>query len=266
MAKMLKIASSGSGLPLVFIHGWGLNSGVWQPSVEQLSKTFRVITVDLPGFGINVDYQVSPYTLSNIANEIEKVIDEPAIFIGWSLGGMVATALACQFPEKCKGLVTVASSPCFVEQDNWPGIKPEVLTIFHRQLEEDTQKTINNFLKIQAMGSPHIRHDIKLLRNLIMQYPMPNKETLDLSLGFLENEDQRQLLNNITLPFLRIYGKLDSLVPKTVIDKISDLSKQSNVVIFEKASHAPFISDLSAFLIELTSWIDRVVIKNERLS
>jgi pimeloyl-[acyl-carrier protein] methyl ester esterase len=263
MAKMLKIASSGSGLPLVFIHGWGLNSGVWQPSVEQLSKSFCVITIDLPGFGVNVDHQISPYTLNNIVKNIAGVINEPAIIIGWSLGGMIATELACQYPEKLKGLVTVASSPCFVEQDNWPGIKPEVLTLFHRQLEEDTQKTINNFLKIQAMGSPQLRHDIKLLRDLVMQYPMPNKETLDLSLGFLENEDQRQQLSDITVPFLRMYGKLDSLVPKAVIDKISALSKHSNVVIFEKASHAPFISDLSTFIIELTTWIDRVICKSE---
>ncbi|MDG1750888.1 MAG: pimeloyl-ACP methyl ester esterase BioH [Thalassotalea sp.] len=256
---MLKITSSGSGIPLVFLHGWGLNSGVWQPCIEQLQKKFRVITVDLPGFGLNVDHQISPYTIKNIATCIADIIDEPAVVIGWSLGGMLATELACKHSEKVKGLVTVASTPYFVEHENWPGIKAEVLTLFHRQLEEDTQKTINNFLKIQAMGSPHLRHDIKQLRDLIMQYPMPSKQTLDLSLRFLENEDQRQQLNHVTQPFLRMYGKLDGLVPKTVIEKVSLLSENSDVLIFDKASHAPFISELESFVEKLSSWINRSI-------
>lgn len=260
MATMLKFTSSGTGLPLVFIHGWGLNSGVWQPCIELLEKNFRVITVDLPGFGINVDFQTSPYTLNNIANHIADVIEEPAVVIGWSLGGMIATELACNHPNKVKGLITVASTPCFVECNDWPGIKPEILSLFHRQLEEDTQKTINNFLKIQAMGSPHLRNDIKQLRELIMQYPMPNKTTLDLSLGFLENEDQRQQLKAVTQPFLRFYGKLDSLVPKAVIDKVSLLAPESDVKIFDKASHAPFISELELFTDDLTSWVNRTIL------
>lgn len=259
MATMLKITSNGTGIPLVFIHGWGLNSGVWQPCVQQLQNNFQVITVDLPGFGINVDYQVSPYTVENIAASIADIIDEPAVIIGWSLGGMLATELACNHPEKVKGLVTVASTPYFVEQESWPGIRPEVLTLFHRQLEDDTQKTINNFLKIQAMGSPHLRHDIKQLRDLIMQYPMPNKQSLDLSLRFLENEDQRQQLSQVTQPFLRMYGKLDGLVPKAVIKKVSILATNSKVIIFEKASHAPFISELESFVVQLSDWVNQSV-------
>lgn len=259
MATMLKITSSGTGIPLVFIHGWGLNSGVWQPCVEQLEKKYRVITVDLPGFGINAEYTLSPYTIENIAIHIADIIDEPAVVIGWSLGGMLATELACEHPEKVKGLITVASTPYFVEQDNWPGIKPEVLTLFHRQLEEDTQKTINNFLKIQAMGSPLLRQDIKQLRDLIMQYPMPNKQTLDLSLRFLENEDQRQQLSSVSQPFLRMYGKLDGLVPKVAIEKVSLLSPTSDVIIFDKASHAPFISELESFVDALSKWIQQSI-------
>jgi len=88
-----------------------------------------------------------------------------------------------------------------------------------------------------------------------MQYPMPNKNTLDLSLKFLENEDQRNNLASISMPYLRMYGKLDGLIPKAVIEKISVLIPKSDIVIFEKASHAPFISDLSSFIESLTAWL-----------
>jgi pimeloyl-[acyl-carrier protein] methyl ester esterase len=255
MAETLKISSQGRGLPLVFIHGWGLNSAVWQPSVNVLKEYFEVITVDLPGFGSNVDHLLSPYTLIEVADLVQQAVGKPAVYIGWSLGGLVACEIALNFPSQVKALVTVASSPCFVEQENWFGIKPDVLALFHRQLAEDTERTINNFLKIQAMGSPHLRHDIKLLRELVMQFSMPTKNTLDESLQLLETVDHRAKLDELSMPFLRMYGKLDGLVPRKAIEPINALSPNSDVIILEQASHAPFISHPEEFHQAVISWL-----------
>jgi len=255
MAETLKISSQGSGIPLVFIHGWGLNSAVWQPSIEVLKEKFEVITVDLPGFGSNVEHSLSPYTLAKVATLVQQAVAKPAVYIGWSLGGLVACEIALNFPEKVRALVTVASSPCFVERENWFGIKPDVLALFHRQLAEDTAKTINNFLKIQAMGSPHLRQDIKLLRELVMQFQIPTKATLEDSLQLLETVDHRENLIELSMPFLRMYGKLDGLVPRKAIEPINLLSPESDVVILDKASHAPFISHPEEFHQVLIAWL-----------
>jgi len=255
MANSLKIASAGQGNPLVFIHGWGLNSGVWQPCIEQLKQHYQVITVDLPGFGLNVENTVSPYTLEHVAEMVQQKIPVQSVIIGWSLGGLVATEIATTFPEKASALVTVASSPCFVEKDNWPGIQANVLKLFHQQLAQDSAKTIKNFLKIQAMGSPNIRQDIKKLTELVMAYPMPSKETLDKSLSFLESIDQRSQLAQIKQPFLRLYGKMDSLVPKAVIPQIDKWAPNSEKLIFNQASHAPFISHFEEFKDALICWL-----------
>jgi pimeloyl-[acyl-carrier protein] methyl ester esterase len=163
--------------------------------------------------------------------------------------------MSLRYPEDVLGLVTIASSPCFTQQTTWLGIAPEMLTLFHRQLAEDTKNTIEGFLKIQAMGSPHIRQDIKVMRDLVMQYPMASQQTLDDSLRLLETVDKRLELSLISQPFLRMYGKLDGLVPKKVIPMINDLSAQSDQYIFEKASHAPFISHLDEFIITLKTWL-----------
>lgn len=256
MAKKLNIASVGSGIPIVFIHGWGLNSGVWQPSVELLKDKYQVITVDLPGFGSNTEFELSPYSVENIARHIHQTINKPTVYVGWSLGGLIATEIAHQFASSTLGLVTVASSPYFVKEENWPGIEPNVLGMFYGQLEQNTERTINNFLKIQAMGSPHIRQDIKTIRDLVMQYPMPSKETLSQSLAFLEHIDQRTLLGNISPPFLRLYGRLDGLVPKSVVSKVDHLASGSQHIIFEHSSHAPFISELPSFTSALSEWVD----------
>ena len=269
MAKSLKISTfpsnntlNESAIPIVLLHGWGLNSGVWQPLLELFNQdkkhNFQVITVNLPGFGCNSAVDIEPYSLANICYQIEQVIDQPAIYLGWSLGGLIATEMALKYPEKVLALITVASSPYFVEQTNanWPGIKESVLESFHNQLAQDTAKTISGFLKIQAMGSPHIRQDLKLITQLVMAQALPSQKTLTDSLVLLSHCDLRQNLSSITQPFLRLYGRNDSLVPKTVVAKINQLVPNSDQHIFEHASHAPFISHLSDFHLVLTRWLE----------
>lgn len=264
----LPLTGKNRTIPLVLIHGWGLNSAVWQPFIDGLSdvffNTFNIITVDLPGFGMNVDEDIEPYTLSNVCQKINHTIDQPAIFLGWSLGGLVATEMALNHPNKVLALITVASSPRFLEemmhdtkpsQAFWPGIKAKVLNAFHQQLQVDIKKTISGFLKIQAMGSPHIRQDIKKLTALVFQYPMASKTTLDQSLKLLESSDHRKQLKDIAQPFMRLYGDADSLVPKAAIEKVGELCQKSDYHVFPHASHAPFISHTDEFVQVLSDWL-----------
>lgn len=255
MADSFKIHSQGSGIALVFIHGWGLNSAIFSPLATRLSEHFRVISVDLPGFGGNADYALADYSLINISELIAEHIPNNSVLVGWSLGGLVATSIAHNHPEKTAGLITVTSSPYFIEQNNWPGIKAELLQSFHQQLAIDSQKTINGFLKIQAMGSEHVRQDIKQIKALIDQHPAPSIEVLDKSLSLLETVDLRNKIIDLSLPVFRLYGRLDSLVPKAVIRQVDKLLPNSDSYTFLKASHAPFISHPDEFYTVLTDWI-----------
>ena len=285
MAETLNISSSSDlqpletseKIPLVLLHGWGLNSAVWQPLIESLpddfTQFFNIVTLDLPGFGVNVSVDITPYSLANICQSIINTITKPAIYVGWSLGGLVATEMALRFPEKVLALITVASTPRFIEEkvqveENiqviWPGIKANVLAAFHQQLQVNIEKTIDGFLKIQAMGSPHIRQDIKKISQLVFQQKMASQATLDQSLTLLESSDYRHTLQNVTQPFLRLYGNADSLVPKSVIEKVNELTPKSDVYIFKQASHAPFISHADDFKEILIQWL-MVNLKNKAI-
>lgn len=255
MAEILKITRQGKGLPLVLLHGWGLNSGVWEPLIASFQDEYEVITVDLPGFGENVDHTLQDYSLDNVASIISSSVDIPAVYLGWSLGGLIANKIAMIEPDKVLGIINVATSPCFVEKENWPGIKANVLSLFHQQLAQDTQKTITNFLNIQAMGSPHVRQDVKALKKLIMQYPMPSRNTLDEALKLLEEVDLRDALTRSSHPTLYMFGRLDTLVPRNVIPLIELLVPHANYHIFDKASHAPFISHRDDFIEVLQDWL-----------
>ncbi|WP_371187866.1 pimeloyl-ACP methyl ester esterase BioH [Thalassotalea maritima] len=256
--KQLNSRVEGNGEHLVFIHGWGLNSAIFSPMVDMFKQQFTVTCIDLPGFGDNVDSHLKDYSLGNLATAVADVIDQPSIVVGWSLGGLVASELALHHSDKVKAVVTITSSPYFVDDEHWPGIKPELLRGFHQQLAVSADKTISNFLRIQAMGAAHVRADIKEIKALIDSRPHASKETLDASLSLLETVDLRAKIQNIDIPFLRLYGRLDSLVPKAVIEQMDKLVPQSDSYTFYGASHAPFISHKDEFKQVLCDWISGI--------
>ena len=247
----LSIDISGHGQPLVLLHGWGVNSSIFAPLTEQLSQ-YSCWRIDLPGFGAS-----QPITAGFDAwvDAIAAKIPDNAIVLGWSLGGLVATSLALRYPAKVAALITVASSPCFLAKpdEQWPGIAPQVLQQFAVQLQQDLSKTVERFLALQAMGSSSARDDIRLIRELVLSKPQPDADALAAGLTMLRDIDLRAALPTLNVPWLRLWGKLDGLVPRKVL---AQLPSQGNAtdVLFAKASHAPFISHTDQFVTEINQW------------
>jgi len=234
--------TQGTGKDLFFLHGWGMNSGAFTSFIPYLSSSFRITTIDLPGFGENAQHVPSTYNVDTLAQMIAPLIPPQSIVVGWSLGGMVAQKLALLAGAELAGLVTIASTPRFIAGPCWPGIAGDLLAMFERQLDTNYQKTLERFLAIQAMGSDTARQDIKLIREHITDYPEPAQVALKQGLRILSTEDLRNEIGRIALPTLRLYGRLDSLVPTSGIDRICELQPQGDTVVLPHASHAPFIS------------------------
>ncbi|WP_440892581.1 pimeloyl-ACP methyl ester esterase BioH [Aeromonas dhakensis] len=238
----------GQGPDLVLLHGWGMNGAVWHGIVPALAACYRVHLVDLPGFGNSPLVGEAEYSLPWLAEQVAAILPEQCHLLGWSLGGLVASQLALNHPERLHSLITVASSPCFMAQGEWPGIAPKVLTGFNQMLAGDFKQTIERFLAIQAMGSEHARDDIRQLRHWLAERPAPQLAALEAGLGLLADVDLRDELVQLNLPWLRVYGRLDSLVPKASIPLLDERYPASRSVVLEKASHAPFISHPQQFI------------------
>lgn len=230
---------------LVLLHGWGLNAEVWHCISEELSSHFTFHLVDLPGFGRSQGF--GAMTLGEMAERVLDQAPEKAIWLGWSLGGLVASQVALTHPERVQALVTVASSPCFSARDAWPGIKPDVLAGFQQQLSEDFQRTVERFLVLQTMGTETARQDARALKKTVLALPMPPVAVLNGGLEILKTVDLRESMTSLTVPFLRLYGYLDGLVPRKVVPLLDALWPESESLIFAKAAHAPFISHPDAF-------------------
>ncbi|MBA0168728.1 MULTISPECIES: pimeloyl-ACP methyl ester esterase BioH [Pectobacterium] len=245
MAALYWQTEGAGNTDLVLLHGWGLNAQVWQSMIVRLSPHFRLHLVDLPGYGRSQGF--GAMSLSDMANIVLAQAPEHAVWLGWSLGGLVASQIAQCAPARVDKLITVASSPCFSAQDGWPGIKPDVLQGFQQQLSEDFQRTVERFLALQTLGTESARQDARLLKSVVLEQPMPSVEVLNGGLAILREADLRQPLADLVVPFLRLYGALDGLVPRKVARLLDDQWPNSTSVVMPKAAHAPFISHPEAF-------------------
>lgn len=238
---------------LVLLHGWGMNQAVWQQWLPLLEKDWAVSTPDLPGFGASGHYP-EPYRLEAVCQQLEAELPESSVLCGWSLGGLVALALAVRYPERFKALVLLAASPCFMGQDHWPGMKATMFQQFQRQLSQNINQTIQRFLAIQAMGSPSAREDIKCLRQAILQQPAPQQVAIEGGLDLLASSDLRDELSQLNTPVFAGFGRLDTLVPVSVIEAMQACQHKAVMHRFEHASHAPFIShphETAAWLLDI---------------
>lgn len=259
--SQLHVEVIGAGPDLVLLHGWGLNSACWQNIVPQLSEHYRLHLVDLPGFGLSHESFSESQSLADIASALAAVTPENATWLGWSLGGLCASYFALHYPQRVNCLITVASSPKFMAQEqgvnglDWPGIKPEVLSYFNQQLVQNLPATINRFLAIQAMGSLSAKQDIKELKRLLSLRPEPHIEALTAGLKLLETVDLRDDLLDLTMPFYRFYGRLDTLVPQPVVELMQTALPRSGQHVFQQSSHAPFISEPDNFVMILREFL-----------
>lgn len=111
------IDDTGSGPPIVLIHGLGLDRFLWDPYIPLLSKQCRAIRYDLLGHG-DAAPLTAPVTSADFNTQLLSVLDDRnidrAVLMGFSLGGVIARTMAAQHPDRVAGLIllnTISTRP-----------------------------------------------------------------------------------------------------------------------------------------------------------
>ena len=108
-------ASGGRGLPVLFLHGWGLDHHAYERALRRLTaRGCRVLAPSLPGFGQTAELPWSQRTVTGYADWVTQFldvvgIDEPVLVLGHSFGGGVATKFAYDHPGRARYLVLLNS-------------------------------------------------------------------------------------------------------------------------------------------------------------
>ncbi len=253
----LHVESRGRGRDLVMLHGWGMHSGVWGTCHERLASRYRVTLVDLPGHGRSSFSGAEMRTLSSLAAAIAEVVPAGAIWLGWSLGGMVALRAATDLGKRVAGLVVVATNPSFVRRSGWPWAQEaEVLDGFARDLEREYRGLLLRFLALQTRGSEGAHPQLRILRKQLFSYGKPDLRALAAGLELLKRCDLRRELSTLALPALVVAGSNDTLVPAEAAVRLAGLLANARLEVIAGAGHAPFLSHPDSFCEQVEAFID----------
>jgi pimeloyl-ACP methyl ester carboxylesterase len=123
-SEKLAMIDQGSGEAIVFLHGYPMNKSIWQHFANELQGHYRVVCLDLPGFGDNppIDF---PLTVGDMAEAVSKTLEslgiEKCVMVGHSLGGYVALGFGEKYPNKLNGLVMFHSTAFADSQEKKQG-------------------------------------------------------------------------------------------------------------------------------------------------
>ncbi len=231
---------TGAGPDLVLIHGWAMHAGIFSPLTRLLTAHFRVHLIDLPGHGKNIGSAVA---CSPAACADALVARLPrALWVGWSLGGIVALQAALTHAHKVCGIVEIAASPRFVLGPDWSlGVAVDVFTQFGAGLHRDYRGTVERFLALEALGSDHLQTELRELKAHVFERGEPSLVALEQGLHALETTDFRADLKDLNVPSLWIAGRRDRLVPAAGMRWAAAQCPQGRFVEIS-SGHAPFIS------------------------
>ncbi|MGA8136296.1 MAG: alpha/beta fold hydrolase [Pseudomonas gingeri] len=221
---------------LILLPGWGLGISALEPlaaALRGLDEHLRVEIEPLP--------ELASGDPEEWLDELDATLPDNAWLGGWSLGGMLASALAARRGERCCGLLTLASNPCFVVSDGWSGaMANDTFDLFLAGCRADPQTTLKRFSLLCAQGSADPRGQARLL---LAGAPQTTPETLLNGLEVLAQLDTRQALQAFRGPQLHLFAGQDGLVPAEAASDLLALLPDVEIGLIEQAGHAFLLDD-----------------------
>ncbi|MFN2300388.1 MAG: pimeloyl-ACP methyl ester esterase BioH [Gammaproteobacteria bacterium] len=240
------VETAGSGPDLVLLHGWGLHGGIFAALVTQLATRFRTHAVDLPGHGRS--RSAGPHRLDRWTDAVRAAVPTPAVWLGWSLGALVALKAALDAPVAVRRLVLVSATPRFATASDWPHAQERaMLDRFAKSLTQDFRRTVQDFLTLQSLGDENARTQVRALRPLLFAHGDPDPEALAGGLEILRDTDFRAELGRIDTPTLVVTGARDRLTPPAAAQALAAGLAHGSVEIIPGVAHTPFLANPDLF-------------------
>ena len=230
---------SGKGDPaLVFIHCWACNRHFWDNQVAEFSKTYRVVTIDLPGHGESGQGRKS-YSVESYGDDVKTVVTKlnlkRVVLAGSSMGGPIALEATRRMPDRVVAIVPVDTLQN-VEQK----VPQEQLDAVFQQMQADfkaaTTSLLNQFF-FSPTTPPAVRE--RIINETIAQKP----EVVLPILKAVFSYDAAPGLREIKVPIRAINA--DRVPTDVAVNR--KYAPQFDVVIIKGTGHYPMLEDPARF-------------------
>lgn len=247
--------------PIVLLHGTSASLHTWEGWVAALQDKRRVISLDLPGFGLTGPFPDGDYRMSHYSAFLGHVLDRlqvpRAVVAGNSFGGQLAWQFALDQPQRVEGLVLVdaagypriaTSMPIGFRLAQIPALAPLMANILPRQMIEASLRSV--------YGDPSKVSDELIDRYYELTLRAGNREAL--IQRFIQSEvgTSASRIAELKVPTLIIWGARDELIPPVNGERFKRDIEGSRLVLFDDLGHVPQEEDPARTVAVLMNFLE----------
>lgn len=235
----LQYLDLGAGEPVLVLHGWGSNYEVHRAMLEQLAKKYRVLALNLPGFG-GSDEPPSAYSVDDFADVVAEFLQafgfSSVTLIGHSFGGRIILKLANRdLPFKIRRIVLIDSAGIRPQPQKKGGAKRRLYRIL---------KAVSNFAPVKKCFPNFLEALKKRFGSADYAAASPRmRECLVKAV----NEDLTPLLPGVTPETLLIWGENDTATPLSDGQTMERLMPNAGLAVIRGAGHFCFLDQPLVF-------------------
>ena len=228
----LSFKQQGHGKPIILLHGFPMNQMVWDDFAPLLSDNYKVITVDLPGFGKSPLPDLS-FTIDQVADIVldwistEKILG--STLIGHSLGGYVALAMAEKRPDLFSAL-GLFHSTALADSDEKKESRLKVIEFIGKN---GVLAFTSNFIPPLFADQNH--RAINKVREIAVQ--STQDAVTGYTLAMRNRPDRTSVLKKLEMPILFLTGEADPGIPVNSILKQAEYCKFPHVHVLKQVAH-----------------------------
>ncbi len=252
---MLHYEESGSGQPVLLLHGFPLNNQTWTQVERRLVEHYRVIMPNLPGHGASpLMLRSRPSTINGMAEEVLHLMDylevQEAVVAGHSMGGYVALAMAKLAPGRVRGLALI----CTQARADTPEAKKGRYDLAERVGREGS--TIVAKAMAPKLFGHAVGNDRPFYRQVEQLMQSNSPEGIQSALvAMAERPDMRDFLSEIAVKTLVLAGTEDQIFSADRAEEMAEAIKRSTLKFIEGAGHMPMLEQPNATSDAILEWL-----------
>jgi pimeloyl-ACP methyl ester carboxylesterase len=229
------------GPAVLMLHGFGASLHTWEPWAATLSKDYRTVRLDLPGFGLTEPDPTGDYSdergMQLLATLMDRLSIARAVLVGHSMGGKLAWMFAAKYPDRVSKLVLIA--PDGFESEGFEYGKKAAVPMLVRLLPYTLPPFMVRMNLEPAYGDPSTLTDDALTRYRDMMLAPGSRHAMIARMEQVELQPPEALLARITAPTLLVWGEKDAMIPVSNAKDYSKALPDSRLSTLPQAGHLP---------------------------